>query len=47
MRSVRRCDARWLTSSKLNGLAALGISALPESRAKTVWYDANGHCLPT
>ncbi len=31
-----------VTSSGVNGLAALGISALPGRLAKTVWYAASG-----
>jgi hypothetical protein len=32
-----------VTSSVVNGRPALGISALPGSRANTVWYAGNGH----
>ena len=32
-----------VTSSWLNGRLALGISALPGSLAKTVWYCDSGH----
>src|SRR6266540_3376723 len=32
-----------VTRPALNGRPALGISALPGSVAKTVWYDASGH----
>jgi hypothetical protein len=32
----------WVTSSALNGRAALGISALPGHRPKIVWYAAIG-----
>ena len=33
---------RSVTSSVVNGRPALGISALPGSRANTVWYSASG-----
>ncbi len=32
-----------VTRSVLNGRPALGISALPGSRANTVWYALSGH----
>ena len=32
-----------VTISGVNGLAALGISALPGQVAKTVWYASIGH----
>ena len=32
-----------VTSASVNGRPALGISALPGSRANTVWYSASGY----
>ena len=35
-----------VTSASVNGRPALGISALPPSRAKTVWYALSGQAAP-
>ena len=35
------------TSAGVNGRPALGISALPGSRANTVWYASSGHSAGT
>ncbi len=37
---------RSVTTAGLNGRAALGISALPGRRPKTVWYASSGHRCP-
>ena len=36
-----------VTSSAVNGRPALGISALPGSSEKTVWYASIGHSCGT